>query len=357
MYLKICFYVNDMTHSHARPHVMPTVETAHDPMLTQPICLNVQFYDQTGAATQAAERAVVFPQADEEWLIPTRIAGFDDLAHNLFEWRQQSPSHEVGGCMVLEDKHKAKPNMSPLESNCPFIIVRGYLRQTGWTPVSAICDHVDTTKGNFDGAKAMRMKPYMQTLLAISKTMPLTSHIPSREPVHFYQALLKGIKVEPGMSDRHYMLVIHDKKKKGNVAEPLPLDDALPPEPLDGEEVILALPEPPAAPPTKRARTEAPPARRGAAVSTASGSAGPVRPPLPNVCPGAGGEPGPTESGGGPPAAPTPPAQPPPPENARDGDDVIIGVPDEQPRTAKENMTGNLHSMVPKSFASNISTE
>ena len=305
---------------------MATVESAHDPMLTEPLALCVQFYDRSEAIAPDAELPEVFAQGEEEWVAPLRIAPFDSLAHNMWEWRITRPSTIVPGCTQLDDKHKAKPKLLPLDPKCPYLIVRGHLRRLGWEPTAALCDHLDRAIGGFDGLKATRMKPYLQVLIAIDRTMVLTSHIPSREPMSFYNALLKGLKVEPGEKDRHYQMLLHSlKKRKGEFGDPLPIEDV--PEPA-GDEVILALPQPPK---SKRARGGPGPSRRADAKSSGSGGAHPPPLPPPGAPVGGPGPAGPPSPEGFP-ASPTPPAAPAPgpvqgEEEAED--EVIMGEPDD----------------------------
>jgi len=97
----------------------------------------------------------------------------------------------------------------------------------------------------------------------------------------FYELLLRGVRVEPGKSDRDYLALMNKVRvKKGQMPKPLPLEGGAA---GGGEEVILAL-------------GDAPPKARG------SGGDGPKRARV-----------APKPKGGAPPALPLPPAVCPPP--------------------------------------------
>ena len=138
--------------------------------------------------------------------------------------------------------------------------------------------------------------------------MKLTSHMPSQEVMSYYKLLLKGIKVEPGQSDRDYQILLNDnRKRKGRAQEPLPIEDV--PQ-HGGDAVTLALPEPPDTG-ARGSRGGGPKRHRGA------GGAKPDELPTP------------VPIGGGP-ATPPPPKSPPPvePGEGAGEDEVILADPD-----------------------------
>jgi len=175
------------------------------------------------------------------------------------------------------------------------------------------------------------MKPYYQALLQIDFCIPLTSHMPSQEPMSYYELLLKGIKAEPGMNDRHYLALRNEARGKQHKLQ-VPLPE---PEPtLEGgdEEVILAIDY---EPPPKRARVDTGTGRRNRA---AAKPAPPLR--IPDVPP----LPGPSRPPSVvvepvPPDPPVPPVVEPPGVGGSSGsggiaapeeEPVILGEPDEE---------------------------
>ena len=103
-------------------------------------------------------------------------------------------------------------------------------------------------------------------LLKINACMPLTSAIPSRHVITFYDCLLNGLKVEPDMGNKHYAVVLNEAfKKGGKQAAHLPLQDeeisVLVPDSDDDDPLIA--PVPIDAPPPAKAR----PPQAGASVT------------------------------------------------------------------------------------------
>ena len=79
-----------------------------------------------------------------------------------------------------------------------------------------------------DGREASHMKSYFIVLWEIDRCLPLTSYIPSDEPILFYDLLLEGLNVQPGLGHQHYLAL-----KRGEELPP-------PPQPID-DEVLRSL--------------------------------------------------------------------------------------------------------------------
>ena len=113
--------------------------------------------------------------------------------------------------------------------------------------------------------------------------MPLTSSIPSRKVVHFYDCLLRGIRVDPAWNNKAFALALNDRRMRdGKSPRELPIADAnvLPDD--DDDQIIGAVrhfPEPKAKTAPVRS-VRATPSRR----IVASPAPPPVRPP-PSVDP------------------------------------------------------------------------
>jgi len=234
----VYFRVNDLMHGHSRPHVMPTVEATNDLIMRAPLALNVQFLETHDAVEQDVSGPIVFPPADEEWVLPSRIAGCKSLTSKLDIWKDV-PSEADEGCVVLSDKKRALPKYHPLDNRCPTVVVVMHLIRAGWTMVKALVDHTTVDVGNCDSRQSVRMKPYYQACLSIQKCLPLTSHMPSQEVCRYYECLMRGIRAEPGQADRNYLFLLNESRKKRLLLPLPPLED----EPGNGDEVILAVEE------------------------------------------------------------------------------------------------------------------
>ena len=79
-----CFQLVLMTHSRSRPHLMHSCFSADDMSLTKGIALHVRLMDrwQADAALEQGAR-LVYTESDPEWLLPSRIAPFEDWLRSL----------------------------------------------------------------------------------------------------------------------------------------------------------------------------------------------------------------------------------------------------------------------------------
>ena len=237
------FHVEDKVFGSSRPHLMPTVESSMDAVVKEPLAVCVQIHERSEHPEAMADAHThIFPAEDSEWVVPTSIAPFDLLHTQLFDWKYKA-SPVIPGCTQVSDPVRAKPRIELMDPKCPAQLVYDALMDRGWKPVAALCDHQDHAVSTFDGRLAIRMRSYYQALLQIRTVMPLTSHLPSQEPVHYYNLLLKGTRVEPGETAQHYLLLWNGlKKRKGQPPDVVPLCDRRPP-PLSNEDtVILAAP-------------------------------------------------------------------------------------------------------------------
>ena len=280
----------------------------------------------------------VIAVGDTEWLSALDLANWEDLAHKLYTWATQELSDDDDGVIVLRGPERANPLMPIMDQTCPTLLVYGALEQKGWTPVRGVVElTLQNYRGKrFDGRLAIKHKTYFQVCHAVDTCIRLTSSIPSQQVIKFYQCLLKGLKVEPNMPDKHYAAILDDKRRASGALPILDIDDPppSPPRPLraDDDDAIMGADVP---------APKAQPRRRGDA------GGGTTAHPHPAVPPGFRLSPAPLPPGGGrrrdgpprpdplpvpPPAPPpdppgTPPAEEPPPDDA---DDAIMGE-DAQP--------------------------
>ena len=253
------FEVVSIRGAHSRPHLMPTFESADDIVLTAALAIEVQPMQlQPGHAVDVHDLSNnaslhVFKDADAYWISARDVAPFSALGRELVEYRRVTNSDDENGVLVLADVHKAKPRCSIMDPNCPTLCITWALRNAGWTPFkkTMIVKADNVAKKECDGREAVKWKFYFQVLWIIDKILPLTSSVPSQQPIKFYKFLLRGVPVEPYLTDQQYTLVLNDVlKKKG---KPLvPLEDvgaptALPapvPLPLDDDDGFIVDEEP-----------------------------------------------------------------------------------------------------------------
>ena len=125
------------------------------------------------------------------------------------------------------------------------------------------CDALDGRSLDFDATEAMRMKAYLQTVVSIDTCMPLASRIPSREPISFYDLLLRGVAAEPGERDKTYVLALNEERtSRGKVANRLPLENVTGRTPDPDEDPIMGPSMDPALPPCPRPANPAHVSRR-----------------------------------------------------------------------------------------------
>ena len=282
------FEVIQVQHSHSRLHAMETVENADDVSLTAPLAVEIQVCarsaEQTGSGTGSA-CVDVFQDGEPFWVEPRHLADFERWSQRLMRYNDVASSSLVG-CTVLSNPTRARPPFGVLDDRCPTLAVIYHNNAHGWQSVPHKVVHESLAIGNYDAAEAMQWKGYHQCLAQIAKTMTLTTRLPSREYVAYYKVLLRGIKVEAGLDNKHYVQLLNNsKRKRGEELEMIPLEDA-PAIPLGGSDGIIT-PAPPKYEPPKPKRQPAPPGRRSKA-SGARGSADPTPPPIEAPDPGGG---------------------------------------------------------------------
>ena len=233
-----------------RPVLMPTVQSADDLSLTASLAFLIQRFSEWSrpANMQAlAEGQVdVIPEGEPEWVRPSSMAPFEQFINSLIRWHglDDGPAQ---GVVVLGDARSVRVHTPIMDPACPVMTIVQYLKSKGWVAVQKQCTHDQPVIGIFDGYEAIKFKPYFQVLATLPRCLPLTSTVPSRHVVAFYHALLRGLRVEPGETSKHYQLVINaDKKKRGRTIDLMPIENVPPGTDPDG--IIVCGPEQPTPP-------------------------------------------------------------------------------------------------------------
>ena len=251
------FQFLDVAWGSSRPKLISTVSSADDVALTAPLAIEILPHAVRARDPddpQCPEGTVeLYPEGDSQWIVPKHLASFKDFQKHLQVWRrvERSP-HE--GCEVWSQAESGIVKFSVLDDKCPTYAIIMHLQVNGWQPMRGRQDHTRPVVGPFDCVEAIKFKQYYQVLAVISRCLPLTSHIPSRQCINFYRCLLQGLRVEPDQSSKEYKLVINaHKRKKGEMTELLPIEDIPCATPLAGDpdgiilggaEQPLAVPEP-----------------------------------------------------------------------------------------------------------------
>ena len=115
-------------------------------------------------------------------------------------------------------------------------------------------------------------------LCRITACKPLTSRIPSRQVINYYECLLKGIPVEPDLGNANYALVLNKRRARdGKVPNVLPIADEENVVPdLDNDGILSAVRHPPQPKPKP-----APISSVRASRARRAKAPGPVQPPPP----------------------------------------------------------------------------
>ena len=318
-----------------KERLMHTFKSAEDETLRAGLALHVVFHERWQHPDADDDGQVrVYPEGDDEWVLPQRIAPYVALSENMLRWHQVAQDPDNLGCVVLSEPKLARPRFALEDERCPTLSLVKHLRDQGWTSVSGYVEHTTIPiegagGGDFDSREACRMKFYYRAVIELSKTLPLTGYrMPSQQPVSYYRLLLRGMKAEPDLSAKHYVLQYNRSVKlkdaDKNTLLPLP-----PPKQKQLEDEMFVRPPGSADPNVGRGRRGGPGIRgrgRGAG-SRGSGGDGGGR-------------------GGAAPPAPLPPAPPGPvvgplqdPPPVMDVDEVFVPpvpVPDRTQKRKKQ---------------------
>ena len=286
----------------SRPHDMPTHETADDPLHTSQIAVQVRFLTPKDGVEQSELQKVLHFDGDIAWISLARVAPFETLNTDLMRWRTSLPSVEHECCLVWSEPEKAKPNIPINDIRCPTLeLVQSLQTDHHLVPVERTVIHTPTSALEFDAREATRMRFYYLVCLNLPYYLRLAGdRIPSQEPVHCYEALLRRVPVQAGLTDKEYLVAINDARRHHRKV-PLPIP-VLPPAPplADGDDTVFA-PLPPGIPEPEPKAKAAPSARRhvlgGGPGGSGGGEAGPPPAPPPQpppvplpgpgpVCPG-----------------------------------------------------------------------
>ena len=226
------FQLVQTSHGLHRAHNMPTIETAGDLSATADLAFQVQYasvyQNPENDPPPSAGTVDIFPDGDLEWIRPFSLAPFDTFQKHLMCYQAVEAS-PYDGCERISDARHAAVRVPIMDANCPVLHIIQHLHRRGWKSVDGLVVHTSTSPGQFDAQEATKFRTYFQCLASIGTCLPLTSELPSRQPIAFYELLLRGKRAEPYGRAKDYQVVLNKEfKKKGGVIEFPPLDDEPP---------------------------------------------------------------------------------------------------------------------------------
>ena len=237
------FHLLQIAYGKARPKVMPIVDSEANLQMEAPLAFEVIFESQAQAHIGASDVDMthLYSETDLVWVRPHDIAPF--LKFQKMQRFRTVKASSVVGCLVVSDAERARPPQAILDKDCPTLAVILHLGRNGWRSVSSLVEHRDTDQESYDGSSAHSKKPYFQVLASLDRCLPLTDHIPSRQPLSFYKCLLAGKRVDPHQGDKAYTLALKDAELVESLAGLALEDEAVDSDNSDG--VMLPLPKPP----------------------------------------------------------------------------------------------------------------
>ena len=197
----------------SRPHFMRHVDSHGDLMLTSKLALRVQEVSETEESKRSEDGSVVvYPDSHPHWLKWSDLGPWVDVFRTLSIFSTaESLSGDNAGCLRLSGCQAATSPYDVTDSRCPTLMILFELHKRKWRFQDHSIIHESGAIGDMDGRESCRMKKYFMVLIQIDRCIALTSSIPSDEYVIFYELLLAGIRVEPGLSMKRYRAI----KKQG----------------------------------------------------------------------------------------------------------------------------------------------
>ena len=216
--VKTYFQVIAMTSDRSRPHLMPTNETRDDISQRARLAVCVQEM-AVKPGVMPDGQSVVFSNSNAIWKTWRDLGPFATVRNTLTKYQLAVGIEGHPGCIVLSNPMAAIPDFLFTDFKCPTLMILDELRRRGWKAIRDRVNHESLVIGDYQGTEAIKMKAYFITLIQLEQCLPLTSYIPSDEPIAFYKLLLKGVRTELGLGHRAYLAILHDRP----IAAPLPL--------------------------------------------------------------------------------------------------------------------------------------
>lgn len=216
------FQVVTMSSVKSRPHIMPTVETHMDPVVVKRLAIHIQEASVRAVPGLGEGSIVVYPDADPRWIGYEDIGPWSPVRDTLSIFLDVQGVQEHAGCLQLSNVQLARPVHPLTDMKCPTLCILAELYRRGWKAVRGRQTHASIAIGPMDGREAIKMKSYYIVLVEIEKCFPLSTSIPSDQPIAYYLCLLAGHSVEPGLGAVEYQRILRGREY---VAPPPAIED------------------------------------------------------------------------------------------------------------------------------------
>ena len=199
------FEVISLVTAATRPHVMPTTESRQD--VTQSSRFAISLIEGSEKEELRTEdRAIVYIDGDADWKAWQDLGPFDDVHRTLSRYKSVADADHPA-CLQLTECERARPRHALTDMKCPTLPILAECYRRGWRPADQLVTHHSLDIGLMDSRLAVRMKAYYIVLLELPRCLPLTSEIPSNQPILFYRLLLQGRPVEPFLGQQAYLAI------------------------------------------------------------------------------------------------------------------------------------------------------
>ena len=198
------FQLVSKTFGNSRPFIMPTIYSHEEVALRSRLALNIQEFSVSVEHAASPHSPILYEDRDTSWIDWKDLGPWLSVRQSLQHFARAQASSEHSCCIVLADPSPAAPDMALTDSKCPVLYIMLELHKRGWKSLYERVVHDEPIVSFMDGREAVRMRCYYQVLLDIAKHLPLTTHIPSDEPIAFYKLLMRGVEVQPGLGAKAY---------------------------------------------------------------------------------------------------------------------------------------------------------
>ena len=171
--------------------------------------------DPPPAVVEGSTRRYLMREPRAVWVRPQDIGPHEAWYRNCKVW-EQIPS-DLPDTIMVHAPRRVVNTIPYLDPKCPTLPITWALKRAGWKGTEKLIVHVENRVGEFDSYVCTKAKRYYQVLLELRKCLALTSSIPSRQPMLFYQLLLHSQRVEPELGNVEYTRLWKGLQNKGMV--------------------------------------------------------------------------------------------------------------------------------------------
>ena len=214
------FLLLNSASSKGRPKLMPTIASHSDVVVTAKYALNIQELAIKEVDGIEEGSLVAFEDAEARWVSWDDIAPWPQMRSTLSHFLVTKPLVDQPGCVELSGREFAKPIHAINDKRCPTLTILYALYDMGWTAIEGPVTHETVAIGNMHGRKAISMKSYYIVLVEIERCKPLTSRIPSDQPILFLRFVV-GREVRGAQSRAQALLGYHAGPRRASPAAAL----------------------------------------------------------------------------------------------------------------------------------------